>query len=186
MVSVTALGDLQGRDPVRRDGTRPGDVVAVAGVLGHSAAGLALLEAGRPEVAPELVAAHRRPRPAYAAGPAAALAGATAMLDASDGLLRDLGRVATASGVRIELDRSLLAADRDALSGAAEAADRDAWSWVLGGGEDHALMACFGADMALPPAFRPIGRVVEGSTEPGVLLDGEPTSAPPGWDHFSG
>ena len=101
-VAVTALGDLQGRPPVTRAGARPGDMVAVAGTLGHSAAGLALL--GRGLAAPaELLAAHRRPRPPYDAGPEAAGRGATAMIDVSDGLLADLGHVADASGVLIEL-----------------------------------------------------------------------------------
>ena len=181
VVAVTALGDLQGRDPVRRDGARPGDVVAVAGTLGRSAAGLHLLRAGRADVAPELADAHRRPRPPYAAGPAAGAAGATAMLDVSDGLLRDLGRIAEASGVGADLDRTLLAADVDALSRAATQADADPWAWVLGGGEDHALLATFPASASLPQAFRAIGRVTDGDD---VLLDGGEPRFDRGWDHF--
>ena len=73
VLAITALGDLAGRDPVTRAGARPGDVLAIAGVLGGSAAGLALLEAGLAGPAP-LLAAHRRPRPPYAAGPQAARA----------------------------------------------------------------------------------------------------------------
>src|SRR5215469_6479777 len=86
LICVTALGDLAGRPPVRRAGARPGDVVAVAGPLGHSAAGHALLAAGI-ESFPELAAAHLRPAPPYDAGPEAAVLGATAMIDVSDGLL---------------------------------------------------------------------------------------------------
>jgi thiamine-monophosphate kinase len=132
-LSVTALGDLEGRSPVLRSGARPGDVIAVAGQLGHSAAGLALLEAGvadpgeprrastaghRPGALAELVAAHLRPAPPYDAGPEAARLGATAMIDVSDGLLADLGHVAAASGVLINLNSSALAPDT-ALSEAA-------------------------------------------------------------------
>ena len=84
---------------MRRSGAAPGDVVAVAGPLGHSAAGLALLQAGVTTARPELIAAHLRPAPPYEAGPEAALLGATAMIDVSDGLLADLGHVAAASGV---------------------------------------------------------------------------------------
>jgi thiamine-monophosphate kinase len=111
-VSVTALGDLENRRPVLRAGARPGDVIAVAGPLGHSAAGLALLMAGiRPAQAAlaGLVAAHRRPAPPYDAGPEAARLGATAMIDVSDGLLADLGHVAAASGVLIDVSSARLA-----------------------------------------------------------------------------
>ncbi|GMA88778.1 hypothetical protein GCM10025868_40280 [Angustibacter aerolatus] len=147
---MTALGDLQGRSPVLRSGARPGDVLAVAGVLGPSAAGLALLLSGRPDVAPELVDAHRRPRPPYAAGPIAALHGATAMLDVSDGLLRDAGRIARASGVVLDLDPVLLAPLTEPLVLAAAALGVDPLDWVLTGGEDHALLAAFSAGP--PPA----------------------------------
>ncbi|HZI98523.1 MAG TPA: thiamine-phosphate kinase [Actinomycetales bacterium] len=187
VVAVTAFGDLQGREPVRRDGAGPGDVVAVAGVLGWSSAGWELLRTQRTEVAPDLVAAHRRPDPPLAAGPAAASAGATAMIDVSDGLLRDLGRIAVASGVRIDLSRDLLTADVDAVSAAAEALGADPWQWVLGGGEDHGLAACFGPDILLPNGFRRIGTVRDsGVGEPRVLLDGEAPPSAPGWDHFGG
>ena len=113
LLSVTALGDLAGRPPVLRSGARPGDVIAVAGPLGRSAAGLALLSAGvavdaAPERGPGLIAAHRRPSPPYEAGPEAAALGATAMIDVSDGLLADLGHVADASGVALDLDSSAL------------------------------------------------------------------------------
>ena len=90
----------------------PGDLVAVAGPLGPAAAGLALLTAGLSRgdlVAHDpLVAAHLRPAPPYEAGPQAADLGATAMIDTSDGLLADLGHVAAASGVRIDLASAAL------------------------------------------------------------------------------
>ncbi len=111
MLAVTALGDLAGRDPVTRAGARPGDVLAIAGVLGDSAAGLALLEAGHAGPA-ALIAAHRRPRPPYAAGPEAARLGATSMIDVSDGLLADLGHIAAASGVLIDVAHGAAARQR--------------------------------------------------------------------------
>jgi thiamine-monophosphate kinase len=107
LLAVTGLGDLAGRAPVLRSGAAPGDVVAVAGPLGRAAAGLALLSAGRS--GHPLAAAHLRPAPPYDAGPEAAALGATAMIDTSDGLLADLGHIADASGVRIDLDSPLLA-----------------------------------------------------------------------------
>src|SRR5271157_955270 len=101
LLAVTGLGDLAGRAPVLRSGAAPGDLVAVAGPLGHAAAGLALLSAGLSH--DDLVTAQLRPAPPYDAGPEAADLGATAMIDISDGLLADLGHVATASSVRIDL-----------------------------------------------------------------------------------
>ena len=112
ILAVTGLGDLAGRAPVLRSGAAPGEEVAVAGPLGHSAAGLALLTAGlsRGDLVAhgDLVAAHLRPAPPYDAGPEAADLGATAMIDVSDGLLADLGHIAAASGVRIDLASAAL------------------------------------------------------------------------------
>ncbi|WP_460460947.1 thiamine-phosphate kinase, partial [Angustibacter peucedani] len=152
---------------------------------GRSAAGWALLEAGEPDAAPDLVAAHRRPRPPLAAGPAASVAGATAMLDVSDGLVRDLGRVAAASGVTVDLHEYAVAELVEPLRAVADAVPgASPWAWVLGGGEDHALAATFPRGAALPDGFVVVGEVlprVEG--RPPVLLDGEPPDVL-GWDHF--
>jgi thiamine-monophosphate kinase len=180
MLAVTALGDLAGRAPVTRAGARPGDVVAVAGVLGHSAAGLALIQAGRTEPA-SLLAAHRWPRPDYSAGPEAARAGATAMIDVSDGLAQDLGHVAGQSGVRIDLESGRLPQD-DALREAARAlGDRDPLDWVLTGGEDHALAAAFPPGTALPGRWSIVGRVSAGR---GVRVDSRRSERLSGWNHF--
>jgi thiamine-monophosphate kinase len=195
VVAVTVHGDLAGRRPVLRDGARPGDVVALAGVLGRSAAGLALLEAGLGggDVAhPELVAAHLRPDPPLTAGPEAAGAGATAMIDLSDGLLRDAGRVAAASGVVVDLDalERVLEPDLLAVAGAAQDVGADPLRWVLTGGEDHGLLATFPPGMPLPADFRPIGRVHGPSrTAPAgsvLVQGGRPPVAGLGWDHFAG
>jgi thiamine-monophosphate kinase len=118
MLAVTALGDLAGREPVTRAGARPGDLLAVAGVLGHAAAGLALLGAGLAGPA-GLVAAYRWPRPPYQAGPEAAALGATSMIDISDGLVADVGHVAQASGVLIDIDAARLEPGDDLLAAAA-------------------------------------------------------------------
>jgi len=181
VLAVTALGDLAGRSPVLRSGARPGDVVALAGRLGWSAAGLALLSRGfrSPRV---LVEAHRYPRPPYAAGPAAAAAGATAMIDVSDGLVADAGHVAFASGVAIDLHAQALEVP-EALQAAARAYNVDPLTWVLGGGEDHALLATFAPGVPLPDGFVVVGSVLAG--EPGVSVDGARwTQGPAGHVHF--
>jgi thiamine-monophosphate kinase len=179
-VSVTALGSLDGRRPVLRSGARAGDVVAVAGSLGLSGAGLHLLEAGRTEADPEAVAVHRRPSPPIGLGRVAADAGATSMVDLSDGLLRDASRVATASRVRLDLASSALAVDVARLEPALGV--ERARDCVLSGGEEHSLLATFPGAAAVPTGFRVIGVVRTGS---GVAVDGIPQQ-PRGWDHFGG
>lgn len=196
LVAVTALGDLEGRAPLTRAGAGAGDVVAVRGRLGWAAAGLAVLAAGA-DAGPAtagVVAAHRRPRPDYAAGPDAAALGATALIDTSDGLLADLGHVARASGVGIDLDAAALVPDAELLAaaellaGAAGPPDPSdaAAGWVLTGGEDHAFAACFPGRTVLPGSWRVVGRVdAPGPGGPAVTVDGAPWSGPAGWDHFA-
>jgi thiamine-monophosphate kinase len=151
--------------------------VALAGRLGWSACGLAVLRRGfsSPIAA---VAAHRRPTPPYAAGPAAADAGATSMCDVSDGLLADAGHLAADSGVRLDLDRSALSAicldPPGPLHQVAAALGGDPMTWVLTGGEDHALVATFPAGAALPAGWAVIGSVTGGV--PGVSVDGVPAA----------
>ncbi|MTB72144.1 thiamine-phosphate kinase [Arsenicicoccus sp. MKL-02] len=195
MVSITALGDLEGRDPVLRSGARVGDVLAVHGSLGRSGAGWWLLEQGEglePGTgASRLVRDHLVPTTDVGAGRDAAAAGATAMMDVSDGLVRDAGRIARASGVRIDLGRAGLL---DVVAGLAASIPLDvAWQQVLTGGEEHSLIATFppGAaavspDEAGPVRWRPIGRVVEADDAlPRVTLDGVAVQGQ-GFDHFAG
>ncbi|MFW3169472.1 thiamine-phosphate kinase [Geodermatophilus sp. CPCC 206100] len=180
VLSVTALGDLGGRAPVLRSGARRGDVVALAGRLGWSACGLAVLRRGFTSPA-AAVAAHRRPAPPYAAGPAAAEAGATAMCDVSDGLLADAGHLAADSGVRVDLDRAALVRATleppGPLQQVAAALGGDPLAWVLTGGEDHALLATFPAGAPLPWGWTAIGAVRAADGSPGVLVDGQPADA---------
>ena len=98
VVSVTVLGDCEGRAPVLRSGAHAGDVLAVCGSLGHAAAGLLLLQRGETGRAPELVDYHRRPRPPYEQGPVAARAGAGALLDIRQARGRETGRSPQAGG----------------------------------------------------------------------------------------
>lgn len=183
VISVTVLGDLGGRAPVLRSGAKAGSAIAVAGELGRSAAGFALWRNGIFDLEDsfeELRRRHLVPRPPYGRGAAAAAAGAEAMIDVSDGLVADLRHVAEASGVGMDLSTAALAADRDALAAAAAAVGADPLLWVLGGGEDHALVACFGGP--LPAGWRIIGRVLEGPAR--VLVDGDEWRGYAGWQSY--
>ena len=179
VVSMTVLGDLGGRPPVLRSGARSGSAIAVTGWLGHSAAGYALWHKGI-EVYDDLRHHHLVPQTQYGQGRAAAEAGAAAMIDISDGLIADLRHVAEASGVGIDLSTDALSADRDALQDAAAAAGVDPWAWVLGGGEDHALVAAFAGPV--PAGWRVIGRAIDGPA--GVLVDGAEWHGYAGWQSF--
>jgi thiamine-monophosphate kinase len=178
-IAVTALGDLDGQAPVVRGGAQAGDVVALAGRIGYAAAGYTVLSRGfrTPKL---LVEAYRRPEVPYLAGPQAARFGATSMIDVSDGLLADLGHVATASRVGIDLLGGAFDIP-DQMRDAAHALGVDPYTWVLGGGDDHALAATFPEDAPLPDGWRLIGHVVHGG---GLTVDGKPYKGVPGWEHF--
>lgn len=187
VITAAVTGTLDGQAPVLRSGARAGQTVAVAGTLGRAAAGLAVLEDGRPvkdfgPLGEELVAAQLRPWPPLTAGPAAAAAGAGAMLDISDGLERDAGRIATSSAVGIDFDPAALQRYADPLRPVAESLGLDPMDWVLGGGEDHGLLATFPKDSPLPPGFTAVGSVVPG--KPLVTLASQATALR-GWDHFA-
>jgi thiamine-monophosphate kinase len=198
VVAVTVHGDLEGRAAVLRSGASRGDVLAHAGVLGRSAAGYALLASGSGDrsggdpAAADAVARYRCPVAPLEAGVAAARAGATAMLDVSDGLLRDAGRLARASGVTVDLDDPVtaLAADLEAVAPVAallgdQASEGLAVEWVLTGGEDHGLLATFPPGVPLPAPFRRVGRVLGHDGGAAVLVGGAvPRSGSAGWDHF--
>ena len=179
VLSVTVLGDLDGRAPVLRSEAKAGSVLAVVGELGRSAAGYALWHNGI-EGFDEIRGRHLVPQPPYGQGAAAAAAGAQAMIDVSDGLIADLRHVAEASGVGIDLSTAALAADHDALTAAAAAVGVDPWPWVLGGGEDHALVGCFAGPA--PVGWRVIGRVLDGSAR--VLVDGREWRGYAGWQSY--
>ena len=189
MLSITGIGDLQGRSAVLRSGARSGDHVAVCGRLGWSAAGLALLRAGLSEPT-ALVDDHRQPRPPYELGLQAAER-ASAMIDISDGLIADARHIAQASGVQIRLRRTLLPVD-PLLIAAAECLERSAQpsdavppgdqilDWICHGGEDHALLATFPDEV--PAGFTVIGQVLDGDC--GVWLDTQPIKQGGGHEHF--
>ncbi|MCI9889736.1 thiamine-phosphate kinase [Micrococcales bacterium 31B] len=211
VISVAAHGTLDGRAAVTRAGANPGDIVAIAGPAGVSGAGLALLESGvagaDAKVPAELEALvgqvinwHCAPEPQIALGAIAAEAGATAMIDTSDGLWEDGSRIAMASSRRLgtplllNLFTSALDHDARALAPLAQALRVNPYDWVLGGGEDHSLLATFPAGLSLPAGFREIGQVlaVQPQDVPAyqaldlpMLLDSSPRDVRV-FDHFGG
>ncbi|MDQ4132862.1 MAG: thiamine-phosphate kinase [Actinomycetota bacterium] len=145
-VTVAVVGHCEegGPPPVRRSGARPGDTLFVTGPLGSSAAGLAVLRAGRSGEAPDLALAHRRPRPRLAEGTAARMAGATAMIDVSDGLAADVRHLAAESGVGVVLEEVPF------VEGASE-------TLALGGGEDYELIVAAPDPARVETAFAGAG-----------------------------
>lgn len=184
-IAVTALGSLDGREPVVRSGARPGDRIEIVGDLGVAARGLEMLFAGfigadgapvpvTPERLARLpaadalaVARQLAPIPPVRSGADAAARGATAMMDVSDGLVLDARRMADASGVTIDFRREALGDDPDR---------------ALRGGEDHALL------VALPEPAAAVGRTV-GTVRPrgdaAVTVDGDPYDSRGGWDPYA-
>jgi thiamine-monophosphate kinase len=185
-IAVTVFGALDGRQPVRRSGAQPDQIVALVGRTGWAAAGMAVLQRGfrSPRA---VVEAQRVPDVPYGQGIVAADAGATAMIDISDGLLADLGHLARASGITIDLDLSAFEVP-DVLQAVAAATGKDAYALLLTGGEDHALAACFPESADVPQGWRVIGRTraVGADEEAEVLVDGSVWEGSAGWDHFGG
>ena len=178
VISVTALGTCT-QAPVVRSGARPGDVLALFGRQGWAAGGLAVLGRGfrSPRV---LVEAYRRPEPPYAAGKVAAEAGATAMIDISDGLLAEARHLAEGSGVAIDVRRDAFEV-AEPLRAVGAALGVDPLQFILGGGDDHALLATFPDAGSLPEGWQIVGAVAEGE---GVTVDGGEYEGPTGWTHF--
>lgn len=179
VLTVTVMGDLQGHPPILRSGARPGDVVALRGRVGWSAAGLKVLSRGfrSPRA---VVEAYKVPEVIYAAGAEAVAAGATSMIDISDGLLADLGHISRASGVTIDLDRQAFTIP-EPIQAVAAATGVDPWTFILTGAEDHGLAATF-APGTVPEHWLEMGTVSAGEAQ--VLVDGVAWEGAPGWDHF--
>jgi thiamine-monophosphate kinase len=182
VIAVTVLGACT-QSPVVRSGAGPGDVLALAGRQGWAAGGLAVLGRGfrSPRV---LVEAYRRPEPPYDAGPLAAEAGATSMIDVSDGLLADAAHLAEGSGVAIDVHGGAFAIP-EPLQAVGAALGDDPLQFILAGGDDHALLATFPDVASVPSGWSVVGQVsAPGEDGPAVTVDGLPYDGPTGWTHF--
>lgn len=203
VVSVTVVGEVAPGRAVLRSGARVGDAIVVTGELGAAAGGFALSRAHPSRAAAalsqpwgrELAGALARPVARVGEGRTLAQAGATAMMDLSDGLAKDLGRLCRASGVGARVELARVPVSR-ALRAGAETLGLDALALALGGGEDYELLATLppeqveDARAALGERFgvplAEIGRIVEGSGLIGVDAAGrEAPLEPVGWDHFA-
>lgn len=181
-IAITVVGQRRGNKVVLRSGAQVGDEVFIAGELGYSIAGLTCLQAGH--VNPKVfVQAFRVPTPPYGLGVECSKAGATSMIDISDGLVADLGHIAKGSGVTIDLDSKELQPSAE-MNQVAKAFGQDASLWVLTGGEDHALVATFKPGAVVPSGMRKIGRVTQVSAGE-VLVDGAVFTHKTGHDHFA-
>jgi thiamine-monophosphate kinase len=198
IVNVTLLGETMA-PPLLRSGARAGDVVAVTGTLGRSAAGLALLEHGGaagldPDRATAAVAAHLRPRPRVIEGRWLAEAGGvTAMMDLSDGLATDLPRLAVESAVGARVDVARLPVDATAQA-VARALGADATAWATGGGEDYELLLTCereafdrlaeGLAKSTGVGLHAVGELVADAGVRYVDAAGAPVAVRPGFEHF--
>lgn len=182
VIAVTVLGACT-QAPVVRSGAAPGELLAIFGRQGWAAGGLAVLGRGfrSPRV---LVEAYRRPEPPYDAGQVAADAGATSMIDVSDGLLADAGHLAVSSGVTIDVHSKAFNIP-EPLNAVGAALGADPLQFILGGGDDHALLATFPSGAAVPSGWAVIGEVAAvGEDGPVVTVDGAAYEGPTGWTHF--
>jgi thiamine-monophosphate kinase len=202
-IAVTAIGEVAPGGAIARSGARPGDLVVVTGSLGAAAGGLALSQMHPSKVgavlgepwARQLLDALARPVARVTEGQALAQSGVTAMMDLSDGLAKDLGRLCVASGVgaRLELARVPVS---PALAAGAGALGVDPLELAIAGGEDYELLATIDITDLVLAAERLHERSGMTLTEVGVIIEGTGLEAvdaegrssplePRGWDHFA-
>jgi thiamine-monophosphate kinase len=195
-LAITVVGEVARTRLLRRDRGRPGDVVALTGTLGASRAGLELVRRPldvEPQARAAALARFLAPEPRLREGRwLAASANVHALMDSSDGLSTDLGRLARASGCGATVDLIPLDAAAEAV---ARAAGDDPRAYALDGGEDFELIAAV-APRAFPHLSkrfkarfgRPLLRIGRLHAEPGIRLRevcAERELSAAGWDHLA-
>lgn len=191
-ISVTVLGDMEGREPLLRSGALPGHKVVHCGNLGHGIAGFELLSAGfsesdeNPKVG-ALVGNFLRPQPPINEAMEAVRGGSLrSLMDVSDGLVRDTRRIAKASRVWIDLDQKAIEKKMGPLATAAGRLGADRRTWLFTGGEDHGFVGTIPADGEVPDAFAVIGEVLAPDQHGRITISGKDVNQSTlGWDHFS-
>ncbi|HVM12045.1 MAG TPA: thiamine-phosphate kinase [Actinomycetota bacterium] len=201
VIGVTAVGAVAKGKAVTRSGARPGDAIVVTGALGAAAAGLLLAKRAPHDVrgplgtdeGKEAVRALLRPHARVGEGETLAQAGATAMIDLSDGLAIDLHRLCEESGTgaRVRLADVPLATGLEGLAAALEA---EAWPLALGGGEDYELLATLSPEVVEPTRQKLRDRFGTPLTRIGEITDADVVAVGPdgleqpleraGWEHF--
>jgi thiamine-monophosphate kinase len=191
-LTIALIGRAQMREGepllMRRDGAKAGDVIAVTGTLGDSAAGLWRLRKGATEE-DALVRAHLRPLPRLADAQEAARIGVVCAVDVSDGLMQDLGHICERSGLGAKIREELLPLSEDLRAAYPE----DVLALACSGGEDYELLITGHEETVgqvgeqISAALTVIGRIVESTEHRPRLLDGagnELAVAVHGWDNL--
>jgi thiamine-monophosphate kinase len=200
IINVCLIGEVDEREVLYRSGARPGDRIYLTGVVGDSAAGLAILKGeitASESLAAHFLKAHNEPDPLIETGRIIAASRlASAMIDLSDGLAADLEHIAEQSGVGALLIENEIPLSRE-LKGLADYADRTPLDFALSGGEDYVLLVTVPAENTreFEQAFRQertssLFQVGEIQKEKGIRIRHEDGSvkelAHKGFDHFSG
>jgi len=202
IVSIAITGEVAPGRVVLRSGARVSDRLVVTGSLGAAAGGLVVARASEVrEVAAttwaaELVRAYQQPTARVGEARTLAAAGATSMMDLSDGLARDLPRLCAASGVGARIELPAVPVAEALLNGEGSAGIADPLGLAIGGGDDYELLATLpdgavgGARAELRERFGvPLAEIGVIIVEGIVAVDAEGHEGPlpeGGWDHFAG
>lgn len=193
IISVTAIGTLDDSTALTRSSARPGDVIAITGYTGMSAAGLQIMKEGQkfnPDTDTVFMKAHLQPLPRVEEGQILKELGVKAAIDISDGLIADLSHICVASGVEAVIRQDFIPVHPLLKSCFPENVYN---SFILNGGEDYELL--FTAPETIIEHVKKriscpvtvIGKITDGTPGQVSIGDGSREAIiqqPSGWDHF--